>query len=79
MMLKKTCPKCGHVNYGSCEFMLLFCANCDASLQYIEAEVAGPVQEITECLWCGEQLVKHTNGKKVCPNCGWKDKEGLKT
>lgn len=75
-MLKKTCPKCGQTSYSSTEFMLLFCRFCDASLQGVKAELADIKGEVTECFWCGERMVKHKNGENVCPNCGWKDKEG---
>lgn len=61
-MLKKICPKCGQANYSSTEFMLLFCRFCDSSLQGIKAELVSGNEEMTECFWCGERMVRLQNG-----------------
>lgn len=68
-MLKKTCPHCGWVNYGSSEFSLWLCHKCETNLRHIPAEV------ITECFWCGSKMARLENGTLVCTACGWKHKE----
>ena len=73
-MLKKVCPQCGQASYSASEFGLWICPHCETSLRYIPAEPAEKNDDIAECFWCGERMIKTDNDMYVCTACGWRYK-----